>query len=203
MCAPAPATRNLQRRARRTLRLRGVLVGLHGDAQRFWDRPRAALADEGDPDIRFDQKLVAAHDALAQHVTEAPLTSCGSVTTSSRSSIRAGLRNVRFISDTPRMQIPRRFLLRRLEQRAMVGADQPQIIRTPALHVAQIIGVIDNAGEVGVFVINAHGEMVAAVADFAVGQGYSESYSSVKFFLNTSMRPSITRTIVIRSVSTK
>ena len=62
----------------------------------------------------------------------------------------------------------RRFLLGRFKQRAMVGTDQTQIIGAPALHVAQIIGVIDDAGEVGVLVIDAHGKEVAAVADFAV-----------------------------------
>ena len=62
----------------------------------------------------------------------------------------------------------RRFLLGRLEQRAMVGADQAQIVGAPALHVAQVVGVIDDAGEIGVLVIDAHRHGVAAVADFAV-----------------------------------
>ncbi len=61
-----------------------------------------------------------------------------------------------------------RFLLGLLEQEPVVGADQAQIIRPPALHVAQIIGVIDDAGEIGVLVIDAHDLRVAAVFEFAV-----------------------------------
>jgi hypothetical protein len=38
--------------------------------------------------------------------------------------------------------------LRLLEQRAMICANQPQVIRPPALHEAQIARVIDDAGEV-------------------------------------------------------
>ena len=53
-----------------------------------------------------------------------------------------------------------RFPFGRLEQRAVIGADQAQIIGAPALHVAQIIGVIDDAGEVGVLIVDAHGENV-------------------------------------------
>ena len=62
----------------------------------------------------------------------------------------------------------RRLLFGLLEQRAVVGADQAQIIGAPALHEAQIIGVIDDAGEIGVLVIDAHDLHVPAVADFAV-----------------------------------
>src|SRR5581483_5526025 len=48
--------------------LRGdcVVVGLHGDAQRLWDRPRPAPGDEGDAHVRLDHKVVPAHDPLAQ-----------------------------------------------------------------------------------------------------------------------------------------
>src|SRR5204863_9716583 len=42
-----------------------ALIGAHSDAQRFWDRPRPAAADEGNADKRLDQELVASHDALA------------------------------------------------------------------------------------------------------------------------------------------
>ena len=62
----------------------------------------------------------------------------------------------------------RRFGCGRLEQRAVVGADQTQIIGAPALHEAQVARVIDDAGKIRVFVIDAHLLMVLAVADFAV-----------------------------------
>src|SRR5258705_487183 len=39
---------------------------------------------------------------------------------------------------------PRRLALGLGEQRALVGTEQPQIIAAPALHEAQIIGVIDD-----------------------------------------------------------
>ena len=62
----------------------------------------------------------------------------------------------------------RRLLLGRLEQRAVVGADQPQVIGAPALHEAQVARVIDDAGEIGVLVIDAHLLVVLAVLDDAV-----------------------------------
>ena len=102
-----------------------------------------------------------------RRVIEAPFTSSGSVTMSSTSSMRAGLRKSMVIERTTKAN-PGASFSRRLEQRAVVGADEPQIIGAAALHVAQIIGVIDDAGEVGVLVIDAHGEHMAAVADFAV-----------------------------------
>src|SRR6185437_9392355 len=55
-----------------------------------------------------------------------------------------------------------------LEQRAMVGADQAQVVGAAALHEAQVAGVIDDAGKVRVLVIDAHLLMVAAAADFTV-----------------------------------
>ena len=100
-------------------------------------------------------------------VIEAPFTSSGAVTMSSTSSIRAGLQKI----DRHRAHHEGeagRFLLGRLEQRAMVRADQAQIVGAPALHEAQIVRVIDDAGEIGVLVIDPHRHRVAAVAQFAV-----------------------------------
>src|SRR5215470_147682 len=50
----------------------------------------------------------------------------------------------------------------------MIGADQPQIVRSSPLHEAQIACVIDNSGKIRVFVIYAHGLMVPTVANFPV-----------------------------------
>src|SRR5262249_3314847 len=55
-----------------------------------------------------------------------------------------------------------------LEQPALVGAEQAQEVGAAALHEAQIVGVIDDAGEIGVLVVDAHRHDVAAVADLAV-----------------------------------
>src|SRR4029079_19386404 len=55
-----------------------------------------------------------------------------------------------------------------LEEGAVVGPDQPQIIRAAALHETQIACVIDDAGEIRVFVVDADGLMMPAVANFSV-----------------------------------
>src|SRR5215469_10414131 len=55
-------TNNLFRRKRAATRF---LICLHGNAERLWNRPCSAARDEGDAHARFDQELVAAHDALA------------------------------------------------------------------------------------------------------------------------------------------
>ena len=49
----------------------------------------------------------------------------------------------------------RGFLLRLFEQRVLLGAHQPQMVGASALHEAQIIGVIDDAGKIGVLVVDA------------------------------------------------
>ena len=72
----------------------------------------------------------------------------------------------------------RRFRLRLLEQRMLLGAHQPQMIGAPALHEAQIIGVIDDAGKIRVLVIDADLHVMAAVADFAVEMKESSLSSS-------------------------
>src|SRR5215471_9256457 len=50
----------------------------------------------------------------------------------------------------------------------MIGADQTQIVRSSALHEAQIACVIDDSGKIRVFVIYAHGLMVPTVANFPI-----------------------------------
>src|SRR6516164_6998015 len=50
----------------------------------------------------------------------------------------------------------------------MIGADQTQIIRPRPFHEAQVVGVIDDAGEIGVLIIDAHDEDVAPIANLAV-----------------------------------
>ena len=58
-----------------------------------------------------------------------------------------------------------------LEQRALVGAEQAQVVGAAALHEAQIAGVIDDAGKIGVLVIDADRLVVPPAADFAVEGG--------------------------------
>ena len=53
----------------------------------------------------------------------------------------------------------------------LLGAHQPQMIGAPALHEAQIIGVIDDAGKIRIFVVDADLHVMAAVADLAVESG--------------------------------
>src|SRR4051812_48104998 len=60
------------------------------------------------------------------------------------------------------------FRLGLLEQCLLLGAHQPQMIGPSALHEAQIVGVIDDAGKIRVLVIDADLHAVAAVADLAV-----------------------------------
>ena len=64
-----------------------------------------------------------------------------------------------------------RFRLAFRKQRVLVGAHQPQMVGAPALHEAQIIGVIDDAGKIGVLVVDADLHVMAAVADLAVEMG--------------------------------
>ena len=144
-----------------------LLIRLHGDAQRLRNRPRAALRDERDAHVRLAQHLLAAAALLLQrdrgafHLLAAPSRSSSTIVHP------RGLEKI----DRHRAHHEGeagRFLLGRLEQRAMVRADQAQIVGAPALHEAQIVGVIDDAGEIGVLVIDPHRHRVAAVAQFAV-----------------------------------
>src|ERR1700751_5930823 len=101
---------------------------------------------------------------------DAPFTATGQVTTSSTSSIRAGRRKSSIIERTTKAK-PGRLGFRLGEQRMLLGAHQPQMIGAPALHEAQIIGVIDDAGKNSVLVIDADLHVMAAVPDLAVKNG--------------------------------
>ena len=56
---------------------------------------------------------------------------------------------------------------------ALVDPDEPQHVRTGTLHVAQVIGVIDDARQVGILEIDAHRETMRAV-DKAARSGLVE-----------------------------
>src|SRR5919201_7066494 len=43
-----------------------ILIGAHGQPQRFWNWPGAAAGDEGDAHMRLDQNILAALDQLQQ-----------------------------------------------------------------------------------------------------------------------------------------
>ena len=81
--------------------------------------------------------------------------------------MRAGLRKSICIERTTKAK-PGASFSASSNKRALIGAKQPQIVGAAALHEAQIARVIDDAGEVGVLVIDPHRHHVAAVADFAV-----------------------------------
>src|SRR5690606_27916206 len=72
----------------------------------------------------------------------------------------------------------RRLGLRLREQRMQVGGEQAQTVGAAALHEAQAIGVIDDAGEIRVLVIDADLHDMAAVADRAVERGRIRASSS-------------------------
>ena len=72
-----------------------------------------------------------------------------------------------------------RFLLGGLEHRAVVGADQPQIVCATALHEAQVAGVIDDAGKIRVLVIDAHLLHVLAVDDGTIEMGRHQSIRAI------------------------
>jgi hypothetical protein len=50
----------------------------------------------------------------------------------------------------------------------LFGTHQPQMVGAPALHEAQIIGVVDDPREIGIFIVDADLHVVAAVANLAV-----------------------------------
>ena len=89
----------------------------------------------------------------------------------------------------------RRLLLGLLEQRALVGAEQAQIVGAAALHEAQIARVIDDAGKIGVLVIDPHRLEMPAVADFAVERGcvHRQFFSATRHVLLPSPPPSCGR----------
>ena len=61
----------------------------------------------------------------------------------------------------------------------MTGTEQAQMIGASALHEAQIIGVIDDAGKIGVLVIDPDGHDVPAGVDFAVKKGRERAHSNL------------------------
>jgi hypothetical protein len=58
---------------------------------------------------------------------------------------------------------------------AVLGAGEPQHVGPPAFHETQVARVIDDAGEVGVLIIDTHRQVMAAVTDFAVEVGRNHS----------------------------
>ena len=117
---------------------------------------RPAARHEGDLHGRLDQKLTGALDALMQHDRSAlHLKGYGH-----------DLKDVvhpRGLAKVDRHRADhegkaRRLLRCLLEQRALVSAEQPQVVGPAALHEAQIARVIDHAGKVRVFIIDANGK---------------------------------------------
>ncbi len=134
--------------------------------KRLGDRPRAAAGDEGDLHMRLHQQLLAAHHFLIEH-------DGGALDLFRRGDDVEHVVHVRGFSEIDAHVAHHegkagRFRRRLLEQRAVVGADQAEIIGAPALHEAQVARVVDDAGKIRVLVIDAHLLVVLAVADFAV-----------------------------------
>src|SRR5262249_19451465 len=69
----------------------------------------------------------------------------------------------------------RRLGKRLLVERAMISTDQAQIIGARPLHETQVVGVIDDAGEIGVLVIDPHRHDMAAVTNLTVEGHHSSS----------------------------
>ena len=143
-----------------------VLISLHGDAQRFGDRPRAAAGDERDLDPRLDKHVFAAADLLRQRDRCTP--NVGGHCDDIEHIVHAGRLEIFDLHRANHECEPRRLVLRFREQRMLIRAEQPQIVGAAALHEAQIVGVINDAGEIGVFVIDTHLHDVLAVADRSV-----------------------------------
>src|SRR5262249_45202288 len=124
-----------------------VLPGLHGHAQRLGDGPRPPATNEGDPHVRFDQKLVRSQDLLLERDRGA------------LHLLRRGydLQHVVHARGLEELDLhrayhegkTRRLRARFFEQRAMTGAEKAQMIGAAALHETQISGVIDDAGKIG------------------------------------------------------
>src|SRR4029434_9307550 len=68
----------------------------------------------------------------------------------------------------PHKRKPRRFRARLFEQRAVMRAEQAQMISAAALHETQVVGVIDDPGKIGVLVVDPNGHDVTAVPQFAI-----------------------------------
>ncbi|MGY2938732.1 hypothetical protein ACVWXL_006103 [Bradyrhizobium sp. GM22.5] len=96
--------------------------------------------------LRAVTKISSARLHSCVKVIDAPLTSCGRVTTSSSSSKTAGFRKSIVINRTTKVKA-RRIVLRFLEQRVLTGSEQAQVIRPAAFHEAQKVRVIHNLAE--------------------------------------------------------
>ena len=55
-------------------------------------------------------------------------------------------------------------------QRRVRDPDHAKEIAPPPLEIAQVVGVVDDAGKVGVLVIDAHGQLVLAAVEDAGGR---------------------------------
>src|SRR5262245_19072102 len=71
----------------------------------------------------------------------------------------------------------------------MVGAEQAQVVGAPPLHEAQIIGVVHNAGEIRVLVIDANVLDMTAVDDLAV-EGSIHRHGTCCCIAASQLRPS-------------
>src|SRR5262249_45061777 len=110
-----------------------IETSLHGDAQRFRDRPRAAAADESNTYARPDQQNVVAHPPLTQRDGRAlHLFRLGD---DSKDIVHARWLQIIEHHGAHDESESRRLFRRRLEQRAMIGADQTQIVGAAAFHV--------------------------------------------------------------------
>src|SRR5207244_6182441 len=121
---------------------------------------------EGDAHARLDQKLVRSQDALLQRDR-------GALYLLRRSHHLEHVIHARRLEELDLHRAHYEGETRRLgaclfEQRAMSGADEAQMIGAAALHEAQIGGVIDDSGKVGVLVIDANGHDMTAIAQLAV-----------------------------------
>ena len=93
------------------------------------------------------------------------------VVTSSTSSMRAGLQKLE--RHAPHHEGRGLAPGGAVDQRAVIVADQAQEIRAAALAPAQVAGVIDEAGEIGVLEVDADGQDVpppVGIADDAAGK---------------------------------
>ena len=130
--------------------------------QRLGDSPRPAAGDAGDLDLRRRPAPPRRAAPAAQVIHGAPRRDRRGL--DRQQVVHAAGRRNRSPSSAPRKR-SRRLAARSSNSRAArcrAGADQ---FGAPALHEAQIGGVIDDAGKIGVLVIDADRHDVAAVVD--------------------------------------
>ena len=130
-------------------------------AQRQRDPRRPAVADTGDGDTGADEQLTRTHHRLV-HRQRRP---------ARLDDARLDIEHVIHQRGTPEIDFhaPHRegepALL--AMQARLVDADQAQAIAAPALAIAQIIGMVDDPGEIRVLVIDPQPQPVDAVRDHA------------------------------------